>query len=99
MHVKGGVVPGGPEVPRFRGVVVSSTPIALAVAIADGGTPEVNLILNAPLERPVPPGTGIEFEGVATRFVADPFLLTVKALPGRPPLIADSARSQKDQFH
>jgi hypothetical protein len=73
----------GAALPKFKGKVVAQTPerrpnqVTLALTTAD--TPEVKLILDAPMAGPAEPGTEIEFEnGVGKEFAADPFLLTLE---------------------
>lgn len=65
--------------PTLEGTLVSSTPAAhpneFLVAIADDHTPEVTLKLERPLEKPLPAGTRIRFEGVPYEFTKEPFML------------------------
>jgi len=66
--------------PSLVGTLVSSKPAAhpneFLIAMDDEKTPVVKLILNKQLEKPLPPGTPISFEGVASDFTRDPFLVT-----------------------
>ena len=42
----------------------------------DDKTPEVTLRLSQQLEKPLPPGTQVSFEGVAVEFTTEPFMVT-----------------------
>jgi hypothetical protein len=79
--VKGAGLPGGASgVTKFKGKLLSQTPPKnpkeLVVAISDASTPEVTLKLDEAMAGPADPGTEIEFEGVASDFTKDPFMLT-----------------------
>ncbi len=79
--VKGAGLPGGAHgVTKFKGKLVSHAPAKnpkeLVLAISDASTPEVPLKLDEPMIGAAPAGTEIDFEGVATSFVKDPFMLT-----------------------
>ncbi|MEN6535222.1 MAG: hypothetical protein ABFD60_16765 [Bryobacteraceae bacterium] len=78
--VKGAGLPGGAHgVTKFKGKLVSHTPAKnpkeLVLAVSDATTPEVTLKLDEPMVGAAPAGTEIDFEGVATSFVKDPFML------------------------
>lgn len=69
----------------LRGTVVSATPAdhptELVIAMSDDHTSEVTLKLfgekgPAGLKMPVPPGTIVEFGGIAREFERQPFMLT-----------------------
>ena len=71
------VVPGGAGNARaLRGTVMSSHPTLLVLAISDDRTPEVTLKVSTPLRATFPRGTVVLFQGVATDFSKDPFMLT-----------------------
>jgi hypothetical protein len=81
--VKGAGLPGGHQgVTKFKGRLVAHRPAAnpkeLVLAISDADTPEVTLTLEegATMRGKAEPGTEIEFEGTATAFTKDPFMLT-----------------------
>jgi len=80
-HMKGAELPGGAGgVSKFKGKVISQKPAAgakeVVLGIANADTPEVTLKLDAPLPGKAPVGTEIEFEGVASSFTPDPFMVT-----------------------
>jgi hypothetical protein len=68
------------KIPALHGTLVSSTtaghPNTFLVAMADSDFPEVTLHLKEHLEKPLPPGTPIKFEGIGEAFTAEPFMLT-----------------------
>jgi hypothetical protein len=80
------LIPGPYPVHTLRGTVVSSKPAEhpsqLVVAMSDDHTPEVTLKLFdeqgkvAGIKKPVPPGTIVEFGGIAMKFEHEPFMLT-----------------------
>ncbi len=79
--VKGAGLPGGASgVTKFKGKLVSQSPAKnpkeLVLAISDASTPEVTLKLDEAMAGAAEPGTEIEFEGVASAFTKDPFMLT-----------------------
>lgn len=81
--VKGAGLPGGVHnVTQFRGKVISQSPAnrpkEVVVGISDATTPEITLKFENPLPTAAEPGTEIAFEGVATAFNADPFMLTME---------------------
>ena len=67
-------------VPKLRGKLVSMKPAIrpkeLVLAIQTPDTPEVTLKLENPLPGKADKGTEIQFEGTATEFTKDPFMLT-----------------------
>jgi hypothetical protein len=80
-HIKGAALPGGAGgVQKFKGKVVSQKPAVgakeVVVGVSDANIPEVTLKLDAPLAGKAPVGTEIEFEGVASGFTKDPFMVT-----------------------
>lgn len=80
-RMKNAALPGGAAgVERFKGTVISMTPAnrpkEVVIGIADANTPEVTLKFETPLPNKAEPGTQIEFEGVATAFTPDPFMIT-----------------------
>ncbi|MCX6620254.1 MAG: hypothetical protein NTY38_04100 [Acidobacteria bacterium] len=80
-HMKGASLPGGAGgVQKFKGKVVSQKPAVgakeVVLGVADATTPEVTLKLDAPLPGKAPVGTEVEFEGVASAFAKDPFMVT-----------------------
>ena len=81
--VKGAGLPGGHQgVKKFKGRVVSHKPAAnpkeIVLAISSAETPEVTLTLEegTTMRGKAEPGTEIEFEGTATAFTKEPFMLT-----------------------
>lgn len=66
--------------PVLEGTLVSSTPkdhpAVFLVALPDSDTPVITLRLKGSLQKPLPPGTPVSFEGVAMEFQAQPFMLT-----------------------
>jgi hypothetical protein len=66
--------------PTLYGTLVSSShadhPDIFLVAMADSSDPEVTMNLEGRLEKPLPAGTLVEFEGVAVAFTTAPFMLT-----------------------
>ena len=80
-HMKGAALPGGAGgVEKFKGKVISQKPAVgakeVVLGIADADTPGVTLKLDSPLPGKAPVGTEIEFEGVASAFTPDPFMVT-----------------------
>jgi tetratricopeptide (TPR) repeat protein len=67
-------------VPKLKGKLVSMKPAIrpkeLVLAIQTPDTPEVTLKLENPLPGKADKGTEIQFEGTATEFTKDPFMLT-----------------------
>jgi hypothetical protein len=68
------------QLATLYGTLVSSSPAdhpdTFLVAMADSSDPEVTLNLQGHLEKPLPVGTLVEFEGVAVAFITAPFMLT-----------------------
>jgi hypothetical protein len=81
-NMKGALIPGDavPGVTKLKGKLVSQkppkNPKELVLAMSDGITPEVTLVLDEPLRGAAEAGTEISFEGIATNFTKDPFMLT-----------------------
>jgi tetratricopeptide (TPR) repeat protein len=67
-------------VPKLKGKLVSMKPAIrpkeLVLAIQTADTPEVTVKLENPLPGKADKGTEIQFEGTATEFTKDPFMLT-----------------------
>jgi hypothetical protein len=67
-------------VPKLKGKLVSMKPAIrpkeLVLAIQTTDTPEVTLKLENPLPGKADKGTELQFEGTATEFTKDPFMLT-----------------------
>jgi len=79
--VKDVLLPGGVNgLKVFEGTLVSSTPAdhpkEFLVTMLNEKTPEVMLKLQGELEKPLPAGTWVTFEGVVKAFRAEPFMLT-----------------------
>src|SRR5205823_14078644 len=77
------LIPGGANgVNAFEGILVSSTPTQhpkeFLVAMPGEKTPEITLKLKGQLERPLPAGAPVSFEGVVKAFVREPFMLTLE---------------------
>ena len=73
----------GAGLPKLRGKLVSQSPAikpkTLVLAMSDDTTPEVTLVLSAPLPGKADAGTVIEFEqGVPTAFTQNPFMVTME---------------------
>jgi len=88
------MVPGPNPVHTLRGTVVSSKPTEhpseLVLAMSDDHTQEVILMLfdeqgKEGLKKPVPPGTIVEFGGIAMKFEREPFMLTFAVVLGFDP--------------
>jgi hypothetical protein len=66
--------------PALAGTLISNKPVAhpneFLIVMDDDQTPEVTLRLSRKLEKPLPPGTPVSFEGVAMEFTTEPFMLT-----------------------
>lgn len=96
-HMKGAALPGGAGgVEKFKGKVISQKPAVgareVVLGISADDTPEVTLKLETPLPGKAPVGTEIEFEGIASGFTPDPFMVTfdvekskVSGWPAPPP--------------
>ena len=75
--VKGALIPGGAhDVYTLHGTLVSATSTELVLGMSDPKIPDVTLWLDSPLPGTMDPGGKIEFEGVASAFVREPFMLT-----------------------
>ena len=79
--VKGAGLPGGANgVTKFKGKLISAipdiNPKELVLGITDPKVGEVTLKLDAALRGKMDPGTEIGFEGVASAFTKDPFMVT-----------------------
>jgi hypothetical protein len=82
--------------PVMVGTLISSTPAerptVLVIGLSDPSTPEITLRLkddsgkDAHLNGPIMRGSQIRFEGAATAFTKDPFMLTIETSPkfGKP---------------
>jgi hypothetical protein len=70
----------GTAVPRLRGALIAmypaNRPRRLVLGIANPDSPEVTLVMNNALPGPAAVGTVLEFEGVPSAFVRDPFVVT-----------------------
>ncbi len=80
--VKGAGLPGGANgVTKFRGKLVSMKPAInpkeLVLAMSAPDTPEVTLEFETALRGKAEAGTEIGFEGVASAFTKNPFMLTL----------------------
>jgi hypothetical protein len=90
-------IPGGANgLHAFEGILVSSTPTQhpneFLVAMPGEKTPEVTLKLKGQLDKPLPAGTPVSFEGVVKAFAREPFMLILDVetvnravRPGDPP--------------
>ena len=79
--VKDAALPGGAGgVTRFRGKLIEMKPAVrpkeLIVDMNDDGTPDATLKFETALPGKADPGTVIQFEGVASAFTKEPFMLT-----------------------
>jgi len=80
-NMKGAEVPGGAGgVQTFKGKLISSKPALhpkqLVLSLGDGTTPDATLNLDAALPGKADAGVEIEFAGVPSAFVKDPFMVT-----------------------
>ncbi len=70
---------------RLRGLVVSATPAKspelIVIAVMNKTTPEATLKLSVPLNRPLPKGSEVEFEGIPETLAFDPFMITFRVPP------------------
>ena len=70
----------GTQLPKFSGKLVSASPETrpkqLVLAVEDGTTPDATLNLDAPLAGTMEPGGVITFEGTATSYTANPYMVT-----------------------
>ena len=78
--LKNANIPGGANgLYAFEGILVSSTPgqhpNEFLVAMPGEKTPEVTLKLKGQLDKPLPAGTPVSFEGVVKAFAREPFML------------------------
>ena len=79
--MKGALLPGnGVEgFSKFKGKIVAMTPEfkpkELVLSVEDGKTPDVTLKLDGVLPGKMEPGAELEFEGIATSFTKDPFMV------------------------
>jgi tetratricopeptide (TPR) repeat protein len=79
--MKGAALPGGANgVTKFKGTLISQKPALnpkeLIIGITKPDTQEVTLKLETALRGKADPGAVIEFEGIPSAFVKDPFMLT-----------------------
>jgi hypothetical protein len=67
----------GRVIRAVQGVVVSTDakehPGVIEISVLDTFTPEARLVLDKPLNRPLEPGTKIQFDGVAAAFSPNPY--------------------------
>jgi len=80
-NMKGAEVPGGAGgVQTFKGKLISTKPALrpkeLVLSIGDGTTPDATLVLDAALPGKADPGVEIEFAGVPTAFIKEPYNVT-----------------------
>lgn len=85
--VKRAALPGGVSgVEKFKGKLISHTPARnpreLVLGISDANTPEVTLKLDEAMSGSAEPGTEIDFDGVATEFSKEPFMVTFEVEKG-----------------
>jgi tetratricopeptide (TPR) repeat protein len=83
--MKGADVPGGAKigdvsVTEFKGTILAAKPAVrskeLVLAVSDEKTPEVTIKLDAPLSGKPEIGSQVEFDGIASAFSSDPFMVT-----------------------
>ena len=71
----------GARLPVLEGTLISSTPAnqprEFLIAISDDKIPEVTLRLEGHLQKSLPVGTPVSFDGVAEKFTPSPFMLTL----------------------
>ncbi len=72
----------GTELPEFKGKLIEARPETkpkeLLLSVEDGMTPDVTLVLETPLAGKMDPGSEIGFKGTATKYTANPFMVTVE---------------------
>ncbi len=72
----------GTELPEFKGKLVEARPETkpkeLVLAVEDGMTPDVTLVLETPLPGKMDAGAELGFKGTATKYTASPFMVTVE---------------------
>jgi hypothetical protein len=81
--LKDATIPRGHKgLTAFEGTLVSSTPVQhpneFLVAMPGEKTPEVTLKLKGHIDKPLPVGTPVSFEGTVKAFVRAPFMLTLE---------------------
>ncbi len=80
--MKGALLPGKAVegVTKLKGVLAEQKPAKnpkeIVLTMSDGLAPGVTLVLEEPLRGAAPEGTEVQFEGVATKFTAEPFMVT-----------------------
>jgi hypothetical protein len=92
-------LPGGVAgIYMFEGTLVSSTPAdhpnEFLVTIGDSTTPEAKLLMREHVEKPIPAGSPVTFEGKAIAYHADPYLLTFE-VEGVNRLTEEDAKKKK----
>ena len=76
-NMKGAALPGGAGgLTKFTGKLIEQKPKQLILAIENEATADVTLNVDAPIAGKLDPGTAIGFEGVASGYTADPFMVT-----------------------
>ena len=86
--VKGALLPGGANgVTKFKGKLVTAkppkNPKELVMSIGESDTPEATLVFEEPLVGAAPAGTELEFEGAASAYTANPFMITFEVENGK----------------
>ncbi len=76
----------GAELPEFKGKLIEARPETrpkeLVLAVEDGMTPDVTLVLDAPLAGKMDPGAELGFKGIATKYTSSPFMVTFEVPKG-----------------
>ena len=83
--VKGAALPGGANgVHKFKGKLISMAPAVkpkvLILAVEKADVPDVTLKLGTPLPGKMDPGAEISFDGTATEFTKEPYMLTFEVM-------------------
>jgi tetratricopeptide (TPR) repeat protein len=104
-RMKTALLPGDavPGVTKLKGKLVAQkperNPKELVIAISDETTPEVTLSLDQSMRGTAEPGTEIAFEGVATQFAQEPFMVTFEVerskVDGWPPPAPPAKKGRK----
>lgn len=80
--VKGTELPGGANgVAKFKGKIISMTPATrpkeIVLAVEKPDVPDVTLKFETPLPGKMEPGEELSFDGVASAYTKDPYMLTL----------------------
>lgn len=76
----------GSKLPEFKGKLLEARPDAtnskeLVVSVEDGTAPDATLVLSTPLKGKVEVGSDIGFQGIATAYAPNPYMVTFNVDP------------------